>query len=117
MPSSPITALSAGAAVLCQKPLGRSEAEARAVVEAAQAADRPLAVDLSYRFTEGMAAISRAVRAGELGRVQAVDLVFHNAYGPDKAWFYDRRSRAAAASWTSASTWWTWRSGRSTSPR
>src|SRR5438270_316966 len=26
---------------------------------------------------------------GALGRVYAVDLVFHNAYGPDKAWFYD----------------------------
>ena len=24
-----------------------------------------------------------------LGRTYAVDLVFHNAYGPDKAWFYD----------------------------
>ena len=26
---------------------------------------------------------------GELGDVYAVDLVFHNAYGPDKAWFRD----------------------------
>jgi predicted dehydrogenase len=29
------------------------------------------------------------MRSGELGRVFAVDLVFHNAYGPDKPWFYD----------------------------
>jgi predicted dehydrogenase len=46
-------------------------------------------VDLSYRFTEGMRRIREIVQAGELGRVYAVDLVFHNAYGPDKAWFYD----------------------------
>jgi predicted dehydrogenase len=26
---------------------------------------------------------------GELGNVYAVDLVFHNAYGPDKPWFRD----------------------------
>src|SRR5262252_8142631 len=26
---------------------------------------------------------------GKLGRIYAADLVFHNAYGPDKAWFYD----------------------------
>jgi predicted dehydrogenase len=84
-----IRALERGAAVFCQKPLGRTAAEARAVIDAARAADRLLAVDLSYRFTEGMARIAEQVRSGSLGRVYAVDLVFHNAYGPDKAWFYD----------------------------
>jgi predicted dehydrogenase len=84
-----IRALESGAAVFCQKPLGRTAAEARSVVEAARAADRLLAVDFSYRFTEGMQRIHELIRAGELGRIYAVDLVFHNAYGPDKAWFYD----------------------------
>jgi predicted dehydrogenase len=84
-----IRALQAGAAVFCQKPLGRTAAEAQAVVHAARAADRLLGVDLSYRFTAGMRAIRELIAAGELGRVHAVDLVFHNAYGPDKAWFYD----------------------------
>ncbi|MFL5003788.1 MAG: Gfo/Idh/MocA family protein [Microvirga sp.] len=84
-----IRALECGAAVFCQKPLGRTAAEARAVVDAARAADRLLCVDLSYRFTEGMRRIREIVRAGGLGRVYAVDLVFHNAYGPDKPWFYD----------------------------
>jgi predicted dehydrogenase len=85
-----ITALERGVAVFCQKPLGRSAAEARAVVEAARRADRLLAVDLSYRFTEGMRRIRELVQGGALGTVYAVDLVFHNAYGPDKPWFYDR---------------------------
>ena len=84
-----IRALEAGLAVFCQKPLGRTAAETRRVVDAARAADRLLAVDLSYRFTRGMQAIRERVQAGELGRVYAVDLVFHNAYGPDRAWFYD----------------------------
>jgi len=84
-----IQALERGAAVFCQKPLGRTAAEARAVVDAARAADRLLAVDLSYRFTKGMQRIREGVVSGELGRVYAVDLVFHNAYGPDKPWFYD----------------------------
>jgi predicted dehydrogenase len=61
----------------------------RAVVDAARVADRLLCVDLSYRFTQGMSRIREVVRSGELGLVYAVDLVFHNAYGPDKAWFYD----------------------------
>lgn len=57
---------------------------------AAAAADRLLGVDLSYRFTDGMTAIADLVRRGALGRVFAIDLMFHNAYGPDKPWFYDR---------------------------
>ncbi|WP_205480816.1 Gfo/Idh/MocA family protein [Sphingomonas arenae] len=84
-----IRALEAGVAVFCQKPLGRTEAEVRAVVEAARAADRLLGVDLSYRFTSGMQRIREMLRAGELGQSFAADLTFHNAYGPDKPWFYD----------------------------
>jgi predicted dehydrogenase len=84
-----IRALESGAAVFCQKPLGRTADEVRAAIEAARAADRLLAVDLSYRHTAGMRAIAEQVRSGALGRVFAADLVFHNAYGPDKPWFYD----------------------------
>ncbi|MFL5575004.1 MAG: Gfo/Idh/MocA family protein [Gemmatimonadaceae bacterium] len=84
-----VAALERGLAVFCQKPLARTAAETRRVVEAARAADRLLAVDLSYRFIGGMARIRELVQGGELGEVYAADLVFHNAYGPDKAWFYD----------------------------
>lgn len=84
-----VRALEAGLAVFCQKPLGRCEAETRAAVAAAEQADRLLAVDLSYRHTAAAQAVRGLLRAGRLGRVRAVDLTFHNAYGPDKAWFYD----------------------------
>lgn len=84
-----IKALERGVAVFCQKPLGRTAREAGAVVEAARRSDRLLAVDLSYRFTEGMRRIRELIQEGALGRIYAVDLVFHNAYGPDKGWFYD----------------------------
>lgn len=85
-----IAALDRGVAVFCQKPLGRSEDEARSVVTAARKADRLLGVDLSYRHTAATRAVAELVRGGELGRVFAADLTFHNAYGPDKAWFYNR---------------------------
>jgi predicted dehydrogenase len=84
-----IRALKRGVAVFCQKPLGRTAVEVQAVVDAARNADRLLCVDLSYRFTEGMRRIHEIIESGELGHVYAVDLVFHNAYGPDKPWFYD----------------------------
>ena len=85
-----IAALERGIAVFCQKPLGRNAAEAQAVVDAARAADRLLSVDFSYRYTAGARAIAQLIQAGELGQPFAADLVFHNAYGPDKPWFYDR---------------------------
>jgi predicted dehydrogenase len=84
-----IRALERGVAVFCQKPLGRTAAEVQAVVDAARKADRLLCVDLSYRFTDGMRRIREIITSGELGHIYAVDLVFHNAYGPDKPWFYD----------------------------
>jgi predicted dehydrogenase len=84
-----IRALEAGVAVFCQKPLGRSAPEVAQVVEASRKADRLLGVDLSYRHTAGMQAIRELNWRGELGRVFAADLTFHNAYGPDKSWFYD----------------------------
>jgi predicted dehydrogenase len=82
-------ALRQGLAVFCQKPLARTEAETANVVSAARQADRLLGVDLSYRFVEGARRIRDLVRGGELGQIYAADLVFHNAYGPDKPWFYD----------------------------
>ncbi len=86
-----IAALEKGLAVFCQKPLGRNGPETRRAIEAARAANRLLGVDLSYRFISGIQKIRNLCREGELGEIYAAELVFHNAYGPDKAWFYDWR--------------------------
>ncbi|MDH6595009.1 putative dehydrogenase [Variovorax sp. TBS-050B] len=82
-------ALARGVAVFCQKPLARTAAETRGVIDAARRADRLLDVDLSYRRTQGMQRIRELVSTGGIGEVYAIDLVFHNAYGPDKPWFRD----------------------------
>jgi predicted dehydrogenase len=84
-----IAAFERGAAVFCQKPLARNASEARAVIAAARAADRLLGVDLSYRYVEAFATARELVRSGELGEIVSAELLFHNAYGPDKTWFYD----------------------------
>lgn len=84
-----VAALERGLHVFCQKPLGRNAAEVRRVVGTARDHDRLLGVDLSYRHLTGARKIHELIRAGELGKIFAVDVVFHNAYGPDKAWFYD----------------------------
>jgi predicted dehydrogenase len=76
-------------AVFCQKPLGRNAEEVATVVEAAKKANKLLGVDFSYRYTTAFKKIFPIIQSGELGKVFAVDLKFHNAYGPNKPWFYD----------------------------
>jgi predicted dehydrogenase len=84
-----IMALEAGVAVFCQKPLARDVRETAAVLSAAEGRDRLLGVDLSYRLTAAAQALRGQVRGDALGPITAVELVFHNAYGPDKPWFLD----------------------------
>lgn len=84
-----IAALRRGLAVFCQKPLGRDAREVGEIIDAARQADRLLGVDLSYRHVLGLQKIRALLREGALGKVFAVELVFHNAYGPSQSWFYD----------------------------
>jgi predicted dehydrogenase len=84
-------ALARRMAVFCQKPLARTAAEAAIVVDAARRADRLLGVDFCYRHTSAMRQIRALIDGGALGEIHAMDLVFHNAYGPDKPWFRDPR--------------------------
>lgn len=79
-------------AVFCQKPLGRNADEVKSVIEAAKKANRLLGIDFCYRYVAAFQMITHIIRSGELGKIYAVDLKFHNAYGPDKPWFYDLKS-------------------------
>ena len=82
-------ALSHGIPVFCQKPLARDSQESKLIIDKAREKDKLLGVDLSYRFTDGMQKIYELAHSGKLGKIFAADLVFHNAYGPDKEWFYN----------------------------
>jgi predicted dehydrogenase len=85
-----IACLNADLAVFCQKPLGCNAAETARVIAAARTSNRLLAVDMSYRFVRAMALVKELAASGAIGEIYACDLIFHNAYGPDKAWYYDR---------------------------
>jgi predicted dehydrogenase len=82
-----LAAIERGLAVFCQKPLALDALQTRRVVDAAREADLLLGVDLSYRHARAARCVREAV--GRIGEVFAADLTFHNAYGPDKPWFYD----------------------------
>jgi predicted dehydrogenase len=86
-----VGALHRGIAVFCQKPLARTQGETSAIVTAARRNDRLLDVDFCYRHVAGVSEMTRLVSSGDLGTIYAADLVFHNAYGPDKPWFNDPR--------------------------
>jgi predicted dehydrogenase len=81
--------LDRGICVFCQKPLSRSAVETQGLVEKSRAVNRALGVDFSYRALEGAERIRRSIMGEEVGEIYAADLVFHNAYGPDKPWYYD----------------------------
>jgi len=83
------TALAHGLPVFCQKPLGRTSGETWRVIREAEKRDLLLGLDLSYRFMASTRQIHELCSQGKLGNVYAADLVFHNAYGPDKSWFYN----------------------------
>jgi predicted dehydrogenase len=85
-----IQALERGVAVFCQKPLALSARDTQAVVTAARTANRRLGVDYCYRHVAGMHTLRERIANGELGEVLFVDMKFHNAYGPDKRWCYDK---------------------------
>jgi len=87
--SQSLQALKSGKAVFCQKPLGRTAEEVEQVIKASKEADKLLSVDLSYRYTKAFQAVYDTITEGKIGKIYAVELVFHNAYGPDKEWFYD----------------------------
>ena len=84
-----IAALERDHAVFCQKPLARTASETAQTIETARAHDRLLAVDFCYRTVAGVPQLLQLARSGAIGEIFAADLVFHNAYGPDKPWFYD----------------------------
>lgn len=84
-----LAALGQGLAVFCQQPLALDAGTARSLVDAARQAQRRLAVDDAYRFTEGARCLRELIAGGSLGRVFLLDAAFHNAYGPDKPWCFD----------------------------
>ncbi len=87
-----VAALRAGISVFCQKPLGCNVPEVWQAVTAARESDCLLGVDFSYRFIPGMQQVRKLVQDGRLGQIFAVDLKFHNGYGPNKKWFYQREA-------------------------
>lgn len=78
------TAVAAGLHVLVEKPLATTLADCIAIVEAARAYDRIVAVSQQYRYHPEMQALAKAVRQGAIGQIGQVKLDFY------KGWYFDK---------------------------
>lgn len=67
-----VAALDSGKHVLCEKPLARSAAECRTMVEAAQRAGRVLATGFNYRFYPAVVTAKRILDSGRIGELDHV---------------------------------------------
>ena len=95
-------AAAAGKAVLCEKPMARTLAEAEALAAAVRAAGVLYATAFDQRFHPAHAALRRLVAEGALGTVTAVRIRYACWTGPD--WTPDGRDHdtleeARAANW------------------
>lgn len=86
-----LTAIDAGKAVLCEKPLAMNSAEAREMVEAARRHKLLFGVAHIFRFDESVRKIRDHVAAGEIGRPIFARSEFSFLAGPSHArsWLYD----------------------------
>ena len=68
-----LVALARGCHVLCEKPLAINVPDCQAMVQAARAAERVLAVGMIRRFFPAYAELRRIVQAGELGSLESIE--------------------------------------------
>ena len=100
-----IAAARAGKHVLCEKPMARTVAEARAMCEAIRAHAVVGVVGFEFRFHPGRAMLQRLVARGDLGRPQLLVCadampLYVAPYKPPPAWWHDLE---AGGGWLGAS--------------
>jgi predicted dehydrogenase len=80
-----IRAAQAGKHILCEKPLGMNEAEARRIVQAARENDVFLMEAFMYRCHPQTARLVELLREGSIGEVRVIQATFSFAGRPDPA--------------------------------
>ena len=94
-----IAALRSGIDVLCEKPQARTAAEARRMVETADANGRVLMVAMNNRFRPDADALRRFVRGKELGDVRMVKAGWLRSASDwkERRWFTERGKAGGGA--------------------
>src|SRR3954462_14453832 len=66
-----------GKAVLCEKPLAMDEAQSQQMIDIMKAANLPLYVGFTYRFSPVAMDIKRLVAGGAIGAVRSLRLIYN----------------------------------------
>jgi predicted dehydrogenase len=83
-----LAALSAGKAVLCEKPTAMNAPEARRMLKRAEGTSALALIDHELRFLPARLTMREMIRAGEIGRIQHVKYQFRadSRANPERAW-------------------------------
>ena len=102
-----MAALGHGLAVLCEKPLGMTAAEAREMAEAAEHAGVTTMVPFTYRFMPANAYVKELVDADWLGQPYHLNLRYYTGFGRSGAyaWRFDLGEAGAGISGDLGSHW------------
>ena len=93
-----IEALNRGLHVLVEKPMAMNTAEATAMLDAAEKADRKLAVHFNHRMQPHVQALRRFVEAGDLGEVYFGRTTWHRRRGiPGRPGFVSKEKAGGGA--------------------
>jgi predicted dehydrogenase len=85
-----VGALEAGKHVLCEKPLARTAGECRAMVEAAERADRFLGTGFNYRFYPSMLKAREVLDSGLIGELDHIrSYTGYSAQDHNHPWLHD----------------------------
>lgn len=95
--SQAMMALKAGKHVFCEKPLAMNAAEAREMVEVAEASGKVHQVAFTFRYNHGLNEMRRRIAAGEIGKPFLARIQYDRWEGLSKDWVTSWRSDAQAA--------------------
>lgn len=95
--SQAIMALKAGKHVFCEKPLAMNAAEAREMVEVAEASGKVHQVAFTFRYNHGLNEMRRRVAEGEIGKPFLARIQYDRWEGLSKNWMTSWRSNPEAA--------------------
>ncbi len=90
-----LKAFDAGLHVLCEKPLALNAAQAQEMVDAAEKADRKLAIHYNHRMSPSAQLVKRYISNRELGDIYYIRSIWHRHRGIPKGasgWFYKKET-------------------------
>lgn len=96
-----IAAAKAGKHVFCEKPLGRTAEEAKAMLDAVEAAGVKHMVAFNYRFVPAVVQAKRLIDSGKLGRIYHWRSVYLQEWGMDPdmptSWRFNKATAGSGA--------------------